>query len=139
MGRDVSSRVYPDSGVKAPFHALSHHGENPDNIAEFAKLNRYHVSMVPYFLDKLKRTPDGDGSLLDHSIVVYGSPMGDSNVHEHKRLPLFIAGHGNGTLKGNNHLRCAQGTPMANVLLTLGNKLGLELKAFGDSNGEVAL
>jgi hypothetical protein len=71
--------------------------------------------------------------------VIYGSPMGDSNVHEHKRLPLFLAGHGNGTLKGNLHVRCAQGTPMANVLLTLGNKLGLELKAFGDSTGEVAI
>jgi hypothetical protein len=139
MGRDVSSRVYPESGIKTPFHALSHHGENPDNISEFAKLNRYHVGMVPYFLDKLKRTPDGDGTLLDHSIVMYGSPMGDSNVHEHKRLPLFLAGHGNGTLKGNLHLRCAQGTPMANVLLTLGNKLGLELNAFGDSTGEVAI
>jgi len=139
MGRDVSSRVYPESGIKTPFHALSHHGEKPENIAEFAKLNRYHVGMVPYFLDKLKRTPDGDGTLLDHTIVIYGSPMGDSNVHEHKRLPLFIAGHGNGTLKGNLHVRCAQGTPMANVLLTLGNKLGLELNAFGDSTGEVAI
>ena len=139
MGRDVSSRVYPESGIKTPFHALSHHGENPDNIAEFAKLNKYHVSMVPYFLDKLKNTPDGDGSLLDHSVVLYGSPMGDSNVHEHKRLPLFLAGHANGTIKGNRHLRCAQGTPMANVLLTLMNKLGLELSAFGDSTGEVAI
>ncbi len=139
MGRDVSSRVYPDSGIKTPFHALSHHGENPTNIAEFAKLNRYHVSMIPYFLDKLKNTPDGDGTLLDNTIVLYGSPMGDSNVHEHKRLPLFIAGHGNGTVKGNLHLRCPQGTPMANVLLTLGNKLGLELKSFGDSTGEVAI
>jgi hypothetical protein len=139
MGRDVSSRVYPESGVKTPFHALSHHGENPDNIAEFAKLNKYHVSMVPYFLDRLKNTPDGDGSLLDHSVVLYGSPMGDSNVHEHKRLPLFLAGHANGTLKGNLHLRCPQGTPMANVLLTVMNKLGLELSAFGDSTGEVAI
>ena len=95
--------------------------------------------MVPYFLDKLKNTPDGDGKLLDHSIVLYGSPMGDSNVHEHKRLPLFLAGHANGALKGNLHLRCPQGTPMANVLLTLGHKLGLELKAFGDSTGEVAI
>src|SRR5262249_3390064 len=76
LGRDVSSRVFPDSGVKTPFHALSHHGENPEKIAEFAKLNRYHVGMVPYFLEKLKNTPDGDGNLLDHSMVLYGSPMG---------------------------------------------------------------
>jgi len=139
MGRDVSSRVYPESGVKTPFHALSHHGENPEKVAEFSKLNRYHVSMVPYFLNKLKSTPDGDGNLLDHSIVMYGSPMGDSNVHEHKRLPLFIAGHGNGTLQGNLHLRCPQGTPMANVLLTLLHKLGVKQEKIGDSTGEVAI
>ncbi len=78
------SRVYPESGVRSPFHGLSHHGENPDKIAEFARLNLYHVSKVAYFLDKLKNTPDGDGNLLDHSVVLYGSPMGDSHVHEHK-------------------------------------------------------
>jgi hypothetical protein len=139
MGRDVSSRVFTESGVKTPFHALSHHGENPANIAEFAKLNRYHVSMVPYFLEKLRSTPDGDGSLLDHSLVLYGSPMGDSNVHEHKRLPLFLAGHANGHVKGNLHLRTPQGTPMANVLLTMMNRLGMELSSFGDSTGEVAI
>lgn len=139
MGRDVSSRVFTESGVKTPFHALSHHGEDPEQIAEFAKLNRYHVSMVPYFLDKLRNTPDGDGNLLEHSVVLYGSPMGDSNVHEHKHLPLFLAGHASGRLKGNLHVRCPQGTPMANVLLTLLNKLGLELSAFGDSTGEVAI
>jgi hypothetical protein len=76
--------VYPESGVRSPFHGLSHHGENPDKIAEFARLNLYHVSKVAYFLDKLKNTPDGDGNLLDHSVVLYGSPMGDSHVHEHK-------------------------------------------------------
>jgi hypothetical protein len=135
----VSSRVYPDSGVKTPFHALSHHGENPEKVAEFAKLNRYHVSQVPYFLEKLRNTPDGDGNLLDHSIVLYGSPMGDSNVHEHKRLPLFLAGRGSGTLKGNLHLRCPQGTPMANVLLTLLRKLGVEQDSIGDSTGTIAI
>ena len=87
MSRDVSGRVWPESGVKTPFHPCSHHGENPARIAEFAKLNRYHVSLLPYFLQKLKNTPDGDGNLLDHSMVLYGSPMGDSNVHNHKRVP----------------------------------------------------
>jgi hypothetical protein len=139
MGRDVSSRVFPESGVKTPFHALSHHGESPEKVAEFAKLNRYHVGMMPYFLDKLKNTPDGDGSLLDHSIVLYGSPMGDSNVHEHKRLPLFLVGHANGQLKGNLHLRCPQGTPMANVLLTLLHRLNVNQDQIGDSTGEVAI
>ena len=82
----------PESGVKTPFHPCSHHGENPAKIAEFAKLNRYHVSLLPYFLEKLKNTPDGDGNLLDHSLVLYGSPMGDSNVHNHKRVPIVPAG-----------------------------------------------
>lgn len=140
MGRDVSSRVYPESGVKTPFHALSHHGENPEKIAEYARLNQYHVATVPYFLNKLKNTPDGDGNLLDHSVVLYGSPMGDSNIHDHKRLPLFLAGHANGSLKGNVHLRMPRGTPMANVLLTLLHRLGAsDVESIGDSTGEVAL
>jgi hypothetical protein len=140
MGRDVSARVYPDSGVKIPFHAASHHGESPQSIAEFAKLNAYHVSMVAYFAEKLKNTPDGDGNLLDHSMVMYGSPMGDSNVHEHKKLPVFLLGHANGQLKGNLHLRTPRGTPMANLLLTMLHKLGVDdVEKIGDSNGVLAI
>ena len=139
MSRDVSGRVWPNSGVKTPFHPCSHHGENPARIQEFAKLNRYHVSLVPYFLQKLKDTPDGDGNLLDHSMVLYGSPMGDSNVHNHKRVPVFLAGHANGALKGNMHVRCKDGTPMANIYLTMLHKLGVDVETFGDSNGEIAI
>jgi hypothetical protein len=139
LSRDVSGRVWPESGVKTPFHPCSHHGEDPTKIAEFAKLNRYHVSLLPYFLDKLKNTPDGDGSLLDHSMVMYGSPMGDSNVHNHKRVPLVLLGHANGKLKGNLHVRTADGTPTANVLLTMLHKLGVNVETFGDSNGEIAI
>jgi hypothetical protein len=139
LSRDVSGRVWPESGVKTPFHPCSHHGENPAKIAEFAKLNRYHVSLLPYFLDKLKNTPDGDGSLLDHSMVMYGSPMGDSNVHNHKRVPLVLLGHANGQLKGNLHVRTEDGTPMANVLLTMAHKLGINVDKFGDSTGEIAI
>jgi hypothetical protein len=140
LSRDVSSRVYPESGVKSPFHGLSHHGENPTTIAEFARLNRYHVSKAAYFIDRLKNTPDGDGNLLDHSLVLYGSPMGDSHVHNHKRLPLFLAGKANGQLRGNLHYRGADGTPMANVLLTVLHKLGVDdVTSIGDSNGEVAI
>jgi hypothetical protein len=139
MSRDVSGRVWPESGVKTPFHPCSHHGETPAKVAEFAKLNRYHVSLIPYFLEKLKNTPDGDGNLLDHSMVLYGSPMGDGNVHNHKRVPLFVAGHANGKLKGNLHVRTPDSTPMANVLLTMLHKLGVDVKSFGDSNGEVAI
>jgi hypothetical protein len=139
MSRDVCQRVYPESGVKTPFHSCSHHGETPSRIAEFAKLNLYHVGLVPYFLDKLKNTPDGDGNLLDHSMVLYGSPLGDSNAHNHKRVPLFLAGHANGALKGNLHLRTKEGTPMANVLLTMVNKLGMKVGSIGDSTGEIAI
>lgn len=140
MGRDVSSRVYPASGVKVPFHALSHHGEAPETILEFAKLNAYHVSKAAYFIEKLKNTPDGDGTLLDHSLVMYGSPMGDSHVHEHKRLPVFLAGHANGAVKGNLHLKCPPGTPMANLLLTILHKLGVEdVDHVGDSEGLLSI
>src|SRR6202162_3670565 len=139
MSRDVSTRVFPESGVKQPFHPCSHHQENPAKIAEFAKLNRYHVSLLPYFLEKLKNTPDGDGNLLDHSMVLYGSPMGDSNVHNHKRVPLFLAGHANGKLKGNLHVREKDGTPMANVYLSMLHKLGVEMPSLGDSTGDLAI
>ncbi len=138
MSRDVSGRVWPESGVKTPFHPCSHHGETPARVAEFAKLNRYHVSLLPYFFDKLKNTPDGDGSLLDHSIILYGSPMGDSNVHNHKRVPLVMLGHGGG-IKGNQHIATKDETPMANVLLSIAQKLGVKTESFGDSNGTLAI
>lgn len=139
MSRDTSNRLFPESGVTAPFHTLSHHREIPDLLMEFAKLNRYHVSLVPYFLEKLKRTPDGDGSLLDHSLILYGSPMGDSNTHNHRRVPVFLAGHANGQMKGNQHYKCKPGTPQANVLLTVMNKLGMNIQGVGDSTGEIAI
>ena len=139
MSRDVCQRVYPESGVKVPFHSASHHGETPAKIADFAKINRYHVSLVPYFLEKLKNTPDGDGNLLDHSLVLYGSPLGDSNAHNHKRVPLFLAGHASGKVKGNLHVRCQDMTPMANVLLTVMHKAGMNVESIGDSTGVIAI
>ncbi|HEX2455972.1 MAG TPA: DUF1552 domain-containing protein [Vicinamibacterales bacterium] len=136
LGRDGSARVYPESGVPLPFHPASHHGEREDRIAQFAQINKHHVSLVPYFLDKLKRTQDGDGTLLDKTLIIYGSPMGNSNVHNHKRCPLFLAGRANGHLKGNLHLKAPEGTPMANVWLTILHDLGLDdLQTFGDSTG----
>jgi hypothetical protein len=139
LGRDASSRSYPESGTKSAFHPASHHGEREDRILDFAKINTYHVSMVPYFLDKLRSTPDGESNLLDNTVVIYGSPMGNSNVHNHKRCPLFLAGHGGG-LKGGLHLKAADGTPMANVFLTLMHRLGLDdMEKFGDSSGEFDL
>jgi len=139
MSRDTSNRVFPESGVKMPFHTLSHHNENPEWIEEFAKLNRYHASLIPYFLEKLRSTPDGDGNLLEHSLVLYGSPMGDSNTHNHRRLPILLAGHAGGQLKGNLHCVMPEGTPHANTLLTILHKLGVEAASIGDSTGEIEI
>lgn len=140
LGRDGSARVYPASGAALPFHPASHHGENENRIAQFAQINKHHVDLVPYFLEKLKNIQDGDANLLDRTLVVYGSPMGNSNVHNHKRCPLFLAGKANGHLKGGLHLKAPDGTPMANVMLQLLHDLGLEdVNAFGDSTGTLSL
>ncbi len=138
-GRDGSARVYPDSGVNLPFHPASHHGERDDRVTQFAAINKYQVGLLPHFLDKLKSIKEGDSNLLDQTVIVYGSPMGNSNVHNHKRCPLFLVGKGGGMLKGGLHLKAADGTPMANVFLTLAHGLGLDLQSFGDSTGEYSL
>ncbi len=140
LGRDASARVYPESGIDKPFHPASHHGGNERNIDDFAQINRFHVGMVPYFLEKLQNTMDGDTHLLDKTMVVYGSPMGDPNVHNHKRCPLFVVGGANGRLDGGAHLRAAPGTPMANVMLSLMHKLGFEdMRTFGNSTDDFSL
>jgi hypothetical protein len=140
MGRDGSGRVYPGSGVNTAFHPASHHRDQEKRIEEFAQINKYHVGTVPYFLEKLKSTPDGESNLLENTLVLYGSPMGDPNVHNHKRCPLFLAGHASGKVAGNQHVMTPEGTPMANVMLSVLRKLGLEdLESFGDSTGEVAI
>src|SRR5215207_8826508 len=139
LSRDVSNRVYPETGVNTGFHIASHHGEREDRIVDLAKINRYHVSLVPYFLKKLKETPDGDSNLLENSLLIYGSPMGNSNVHNHKRCPLFFAGHAGGALKGNMHIKAADGTPMANAMLGALRGVGLDLQSFGDSNAVMDL
>jgi hypothetical protein len=140
LGRDASGRSYPESGVTTGFHNASHHGEREDRIMDFAKINRYHVSMIPYLLDKLKATREGDVTLLDNSLIVYGSPMGDSNIHNHKRVPLLVAGHAGGKLQGGMHIKAPDGTPMANSMLTMLHMLGrTDLNSFGDSSGELDL
>ncbi|AMW04262.1 DUF1552 domain-containing protein [Gemmatimonas phototrophica] len=137
MGRDASARVYPDSGVMTGFHPASHHGNNPARVKEFAEINKYHVSLLPYLLDKLKTTMDGDTPLLDRTTIIYGSPMSDSNTHNHRRCPLIVLGGGHGKDAGNQHLRAPDGTPMANAMLSLLHKIGMDdLNTFGDSNGE---
>jgi len=140
LGRDASGRSYPESGVTTGFHNASHHGEREDRIMDFAKINRYHVSMLPYLLETLKNTREGDATLLDNSVIIYGSPMGDSNIHNHKRVPLLLAGHAGGRLQGGVHVKAPDGTPMANAMLTTLHMLGrTDLAAFGDSSGELDL
>ena len=133
MSRDVSNRVYRDAGVTTGFHIASHHQDRDERILEFAKINRYHVGLLPYFMDKLRATKDGESNLLENSLIVYGSPMGNSNVHNHKRCPLLFAGHAGGKLKGNLHLKTPDGTPMANAMLSALQMTGLEIDQFGDS------
>ncbi len=140
MGRDSSARVFPESGSDKPFHPASHHGGNEESVREFAKINDYHVSMIPYFLEKLKNTVEGDATLLDKTMLVYGSPMGDPNLHNHKRCPLFVAGGANGALAGNTHIFAEDRTPMANAMLTLLQKLGFDdMSEFGNSTGSLSL
>ena len=133
LGRDGSSRSYPESGVTTGFHPASHHGEREERIMDYSKINRYHVSMVPYLLEKLKNTPDGDGNLLDHSMVLYGSAMSDGNQHNHAPLPVVLAGAASGRLKGGRHIRNPKDTTMSNLLLAMLHKLNIEADHFGDS------
>jgi hypothetical protein len=139
LSRDVSNRVFKEAGVTTGFHIASHHNDRDDRILEFSKINKWHVSLLPYFFEKLKNTPDGDGTLLDNSLILYGSPMGNPNVHNHKRCPLFFAGNAGGKLKGNMHVRAPEGTPMANAMLASLQLLGLETGSFGDSTGVLDL
>ena len=139
-GRDAQNRVFPESGSNQPFHPASHHGNREERIMEFNKICKYRVGQLAYFLEKMKNTMDGDASLLDKTLIVWGSPMADPNVHNHRRCPLILLGHADGHLKGNLHLKAADGTPMANVMLTLLHQLGLDdMKSFGDSTGEFSL
>ena len=139
-GRDASARVYPESGVTGGFHPVSHHGNNPRRVMEFYEINKYHVGLLPYFLEKLKSTREGDTPLLDKTMIIYGSPMADGNTHNHRRCPLIVLGGANGRLPGNLHVMAPDGTPMANAMLSLMHALGLEdMHSFGDSTGELLL
>jgi len=139
-GRDASSRVYPESGTSVGFHPASHHGNSPERVTEFYLINKHHVAQLPYFLDKLKGTMEGDKNLLEKTMIVYGSPMSDGNVHNHRRCPLIILGHAQGKLQGGVHLKAADGTPMANAMLSMLHTLGMDdMESFGDSTGALPL
>jgi hypothetical protein len=136
-GRDASNRTFPESGSDRAFHPSSHHGGKEKGVTEFNKIASYRVSQLGYFIERLKDTTDGDSDLLEQSLVLWGSPMGDANLHNHRRCPLILIGGANGQHKGGAHLKAADGTPMANAMLTMLNRMGHELDHFGDSNGEL--
>jgi hypothetical protein len=123
--------------VSDPHHPLSHHGNDPDKIARMAKINRFHVSLFTEFLQKLKATPDGDGTLLDHTLLLYGSGMGNPNVHDHVNLPILVGGGTVHGMKGGRHIRFEQPAPLANLHLTLLDKAGMRIEHFADSTGKV--
>ena len=137
LAREVSTRTYPQIGVPDAHHPMSHHANDPEKLVKLAKINAYHVSLFAYFLDKLKSTPDGNGSLLDHSMYLYGSGMGNPNIHDHSKLPILVAGGASGQLKGGRHIVLPENTPMTNVLLTMLDKAGVTLDKFADSTGKI--
>lgn len=137
LARETSNRTYPEIGVPDPHHPLTHHGNDPEKIARMAKINQFHVSLFAEFLGKLKATKEGNGTLLDHSLYLYGSGMGNPNVHDHINLPILVAGGAAGGMKGGRHVRYRKPTPLANLHLTLLDKVGVRLDKFADSSGKL--
>jgi hypothetical protein len=137
LARETSNRSYPEIGVPDPHHPLSHHGDDPGKVARMAKINAFHVSLFAEYLEKLQNTPEGNGSLLDSVLILYGSGIGNPNVHNHTNLPIIVAGGAAGGMKGNRHIRYDKPTPLANLHLTLLNKVGVQLNSFGDSDGKI--
>lgn len=139
MGREQNTRVYNELGISDSYHPLTHHMHDPAKIAKVIQIDILHTQMLAYFLEKLQSTPDGDGSLLDHSMLVYGSAISDGNMHVHNDLPILFVGGGVGQIKGGRHLRYPQNTPTANLYLTILDQLGVPADQFGDSTGRLAL
>jgi hypothetical protein len=137
LTREQSNRTYPEIGVPDPHHPTSHHGGDPEKVAKIAKINTFHVSLFSEFLQRMKATPDGDGSLLDHSVYVYGSGMGNPSIHDHENLPILVAGGSAAGLRGGRHIRYEKGTNLANLHLTLLDRVGVKLDSFMDSTGKV--
>ena len=137
LGRELGGRTYPHLGVPDPHHGLSHHRNDPEKLAKLAKINTFHMELFTHFLENLQSAPDGDGSLLDHSMVLYGGGLGDSNDHAHFDLPELVVGGGAGRLKGGRHLMYPKDTPMNNLLVSMLGKAGLPAEHFGDSSGRL--
>jgi hypothetical protein len=138
IGREQTNRTYPEIGVPDGHHAVSHHQHDPVLVAKKAKIDTYHVQLLAGFLDRLRTTADGDGSLLDHSVILYGSGLGDGDLHSHNDLPVLVAGGASGRLKGGRHIKLPE-TPMANLLVSLLNKVGVPTEQLGDSTGPLTL
>ncbi len=139
MGREQNTRVYDELGIKDAYHPLSHHQNNPSKVAQVLEIDILHSQMFAYFLERMRSTPDGDGTLLDHSMIVYGSSLSDGNLHLHYNLPLLLAGGGSGQIKGGRHIRYPDDTPTTNLFLTLLDKLKIPLENLGDSTGRLDL
>jgi len=140
LGRDLSGTSFPESGFTGGWHGTSHHGDKPDNIANYAKMNRYHVQNLAYFVEKLKKIPDGDGSVLDHVLIYKGSNMGNSHRHAHEKVPVILVGGIDGTFKGNRHIVFPDNTQRAsNMLLSILHKYGIERDSFGSSTGPLPM
>jgi hypothetical protein len=137
LTREQNNRTYPEIGVPDAHHPVSHHGNDPEKLAKIAKINTFHVSLFADFLQRMKATPDGDGSLLDHSIYLYGSGMGNSSLHDHDNLPILVAGGAGTGLKGGRHLRYDKAVPLSNLHLTLLDRVGIHLDSFVDSTGKI--
>lgn len=137
LAREASTRTYPEIGVPEAHHPVSHHANNPESLEKLAKINTYHVSLFAYYLDKLRAAREGNGTLLDHSLILYGSGIGNPDIHDHIDLPLVVAGGGAGSVKGGRHIRFAQPIPLANLHVTLLNRVGVNVDSFGDSNGKI--
>jgi hypothetical protein len=139
MNREASQVVFPNLGINEPWHHTSHHGNEPEKLAALVKINTWQIELFGRFLDRLRSTPDGDGSLLDHSLILWGSGMSDSNTHSALDVPLLLAGKGNGMMKGDRHLVAPKGTQLANAMLDLAQKWGAEIDRFGVSTGRMEL
>jgi hypothetical protein len=139
VAREESNKTYPQVGVHDGHHATSHHQNRPDKIEKLVKIQNYHINLFAQFLDKMKKTPNGDGSLLDHSILLFGSNMSNSNVHNHYPLPNVVAGRAAGSMKGGAHIKCEDHTPQTNLLVSLLDKAGVPIDVLGDSTGRVAI
>ena len=137
MTPELNAQTYPEIGVPDPHHTLSHHENKPESLAKLTKVQTFHADLFAYYLERLRATPDGDGSLLDQVMILYGSGMSNSNLHNIQKLPLLLAGAGAGRLRGNRHIRYPDETPLTNLYLTLLNKLDVPVERVGDSTGEL--